>query len=276
MTDLYAVIGNPVEHSRSPLIHAEFARQTRQPVSYGKLYAEIAGFEAVVQRFREEGGRGVNVTVPFKRRAYALASSRSRRAEEAQAVNTLSFEADGIKADNTDGVGLVRDLTRNLGCAIQNRRVLVMGAGGAAYGVCGPLLDAGPATLVVANRTPDKAVDLATRFAGLFPAAPEVTGAGYAELEGREFDLVINATSAGLSGEMPALPAGVFAPGALAYDMVYGKDTPFLALAARAGARAADGLGMLVEQAAESFYLWRGMRPDTAPVIELLRGTSKC
>jgi shikimate dehydrogenase len=276
MTDLYAVIGNPVEHSRSPLIHAEFARQTRQPVSYGKLYAEIAGFEAVVQRFREEGGRGVNVTVPFKHRAYALASIRSRRAEEAQAVNTLSFEADGIKADNTDGVGLVRDLTRNLGCAIQNRRVLVMGAGGAAYGVCGPLLDAGPATLVVANRTPDKAMDLATRFAGLFPAAPEVTGAGYAELEGREFDLVINATSAGLSGEMPALPAGVFAPGALAYDLVYGKDTPFLALAARAGARAADGLGMLVEQAAESFYLWRGMRPDTAPVIELLRGTSKC
>jgi shikimate dehydrogenase len=276
MTDRYAVIGNPVEHSRSPLIHAEFARQTGQPVSYGKLYSEIADFEATVQRFRDEGGRGVNVTVPFKHRAYALASRSSRLAEEARAANTLVFDADETVGHNTDGVGLVRDLTDNLGCAIRGRRVLVMGAGGAAYGVCGPLLEAAPAALVVANRTPEKAVELATRFAALFPDASELAGAAYAELARREFDIVINATSAGLSGDMPALPAGVFARGALAYDMVYGKATPFLAAAVRAGARTADGLGMLVEQAAESFYLWRGMRPDTAPVIELLRGTLKC
>jgi shikimate dehydrogenase len=272
MTDRYAVIGNPVEHSKSPLIHAEFARQTGQPISYAKLYSELADFEATVQRFRDEGGRGANVTVPFKHRAYALASRPGRLAEEAQAANTLSFEAGEIVCHNTDGIGLVRDLTENLGCAIRDRRVLVMGAGGAAYGVCGPLLDAAPAALVVANRTPKKAVELATRFAALYPGAPEVAGASYAELDGREFDIVINATSAGLSGEMPALPEGVFARGALGYDMVYGKATPFLAAAARAGARTADGLGMLVEQAAESFYLWRGVRPLTTPVIALLRG----
>jgi shikimate dehydrogenase len=276
MTDRYAVIGNPVEHSRSPLIHTEFARQTAQPLSYDRLYSAIADFESTVQRFRDEGGRGVNVTVPFKHRAYALATRPSRLAEEAQAANTLVFDAGEIVAHNTDGVGLVRDLTDNLGCEIRHRRVLVMGAGGAAYGVCGPLLEAAPAMLIVANRTPEKAVELATRFAGLFPDASEVAGAGYAALAGREFDIVINATSAGLSGEMAALPDGVFAQGALAYDMVYGKATPFLAAAGRAGARTADGLGMLVEQAAESFYLWRGLRPDTAPVIELLRGTLKC
>jgi shikimate dehydrogenase len=272
MTDRYAVIGNPVEHSKSPVIHAEFARQTGQPISYGKLYSALADFEATVQRFRDEGGRGVNVTVPFKHRAYALASLPGRLAEEAQAANTLSFEAGEIVGHNTDGVGLVRDLTDNLGCAIRDRRVLLMGAGGAAYGVCGPLLAAAPAALVVANRTAEKAADLATRFAALFPGASEVVGAAYAALEGREFDLVINATSAGLSAQMPALPAGVFARGALAYDMVYGKATPFLAAAVRAGARTADGLGMLVEQAAESFYLWRGVRPLTAPVIARLRG----
>jgi shikimate dehydrogenase len=270
MTDRYAVIGNPVAHSRSPRIHAEFARQTGEAVSYGKLHAELPDFEAVVQRFREEGGRGLNVTVPFKHRAYELATRRSARAEQAGAVNTLRFDGGEIFGDNTDGVGLVRDLTVNLACPIAGRRVLLLGAGGASYGVCGPLLDEKPAALAIANRTRDKAVELAHRFASFFPAIG-VTGTGYDEIAGREFDVVVNATSAGLSGEMPRLQAAVFAAGALAYDMVYGRTTPFMQFAGNAGARTADGLGMLVEQAAESFAIWRGVRPRTAPVIALLR-----
>ncbi|HEX2830412.1 MAG TPA: shikimate dehydrogenase [Burkholderiales bacterium] len=270
MTDRYAVIGNPVAHSKSPRIHAEFARQTGEDIAYEKLHAELAEFEAAVQRFGDEGGRGLNVTVPFKHRAHALASRSSVRAEQAGAVNTLAFGADGIAGDNTDGVGLVRDLTVNLGCEIAGRRVLLVGAGGASFGVCGPLLDRQPACLVIANRTVEKAVALAQRFAGYYPGA-DLIGIGYDALGGRAFDVVINATSAGLSGEMPALGKTVFARGALAYDMVYGRATPFLELAADAGARTADGLGMLVEQAAESFFVWRGVRPDTAPVIALLR-----
>jgi shikimate dehydrogenase len=270
MTDRYAVIGNPVAHSKSPRIHAEFARQTGQDISYGKLHAELEDFEAAVQRFRDEGGRGLNVTVPFKHRAHALASRPSLRAEQAGAVNTLVFAADGIAGDNTDGVGLVRDLTVNLGCEIAGRRVLLLGAGGASFGVCGPLLDRKPAALVIANRTEEKAVGLAQRFSRYYPDA-DLAGAGYPAIAGRAFDLVVNATSAGLSGKMPPLSRAAFAPGAVAYDMVYGRATPFLELAAEAGARTADGLGMLVEQAAESFRLWRGVRPDTAPVIALLR-----
>ena len=270
MTDRYAVIGNPVAHSKSPRIHAEFARQTGEAISYEKLHAELPDFEIAVQRFRDAGGRGLNVTVPFKHRAYELATRRSARAEQAGAVNTLRFEGDEIFADNTDGVGLVRDLTANLGCPIAGRRVLLLGAGGASYGVCGPLLDEKPAALAIANRTRDKAIGLAQRFASFFPAIA-VTGAGYDELGGREFDVVINATSAGLSGEMPPLAPGVFAAGALAYDMVYGRTTPFMRFAADTGVRSADGLGMLVEQAAESFAIWRGVRPQTAPVIAVLR-----
>jgi shikimate dehydrogenase len=270
MTDRYAVIGNPVAHSQSPRIHAEFARQTGEDIVYGKLHAELPDFEAAVQRFRDEGGRGLNVTVPFKHRAYALASRRSDRAAQAGAVNTLSFEAD-VLGDNTDGVGLVRDLVANLDCEIAGRRVLLLGAGGASYGVCGPLLDEKPATLAIANRTRGKAVALAQRFASTYASA-QVTGAGYDEIGGGVFDVVINATSAGLAGEMPPLHARVFAPGALAYDMVYGRLTPFLEFAAKAGARTADGLGMLVEQAAEAFTLWRRVRPQTAPVIKRLRG----
>ena len=271
MTDRYAVIGNPVAHSKSPRIHAEFARQTGETLVYERLHAELADFERAVQRFREEGGRGLNVTVPFKHRAFELAARRSTRAEDAGAVNTLSFDGEEIAGDNTDGVGLVRDLVNNLGCPIAGRRVLLMGAGGASYGVAGPLLGERPASLTIVNRTADKAVALAQRFAGAHAGLP-IDGAGYEEVEGRSFDVIVNATSAGLSGELPALGKSAFAPGALAYDMMYGRSTPFLDLAASAGARAADGLGMLVEQAAQSFAIWRGVRPQTAPVIALLRG----
>jgi shikimate dehydrogenase len=271
MTDQYAVIGNPVAHSKSPLIHAEFARQTRQDLVYSALFAGDA-FEAAVERFREEGGRGLNVTLPFKHRAFVLAHERTARAEHALAVNTLSFDGGAIRGDNTDGAGLVRDLVVNLGFALRGRSVLLMGAGGASYGVCGPLLDAAPAALVVANRTVGKAVALCRHFAELRGGSGPLSASGYGELAGARFDLVVNATSAGLSGGLPALPEGVFAPGALAYDMVYGRPTPFLELARASGARTADGLGMLVEQAAESFHVWRGVRPETRNVIAMLRG----
>lgn len=270
MTDQYAVIGNPVAHSKSPLIHAEFARQTGQVLTYVALHAEDAAFETVVQRFRVAGGRGMNVTLPFKHRAFALASQRTPRAEYAQAVNTFTFEGDLARGDNTDGVGLVRDLTVHLRCTLAGRRILLMGAGGAAYGVCAPLLDAEPATLVVANRTREKAVRLCAHF-GAHLLAARLSPSNYAELAGMQFDLVINATSAGLSGAMPALPRGLYASGALAYEMAYGRPTAFLAHAHVEGARTADGLGMLVEQAAESFHVWRGVRPRTEPVLALLR-----
>jgi shikimate dehydrogenase len=270
MTDRYAVIGNPVAHSKSPLIHAEFARQTGEDIEYGKLHVELADFEAAVERFRAEGGRGLNVTVPFKHRAYALAARHSGRAEEAGAANTLKLDGADLEADNTDGVGLVRDLVKNLGCKITGRRLLLMGAGGASYGVAGPLLDEKPAAVTFVNRAPDKAAAMAQRFA-LAHAGIPISAVSYDELSGHAFDVIVNATSAGLSGELPPLPGSAFAPGALAYEMMYGRSTPFVELAVRAGARTADGLGMLVEQAAESFYVWRGVRPETAPVIALLR-----
>jgi len=272
MTDRYAVIGNPVAHSKSPLIHAEFARQTGQDIEYGRLLAPLDGFCASVEAFRRAGGRGLNVTLPFKLEAFALADARSERALDAEAVNTLKFEGERVFGDNTDGVGLVRDLESNLGFAIAAKRVLLMGAGGATRGVMGPLLAAMPAALIVGNRTVEKAQRLVERVRGRSPRA-DLRASGYAQLDGEAFDLVINATSASLSDSVPALPAGTFASGSLAYDMMYGKGlTPFLALAQRQGAaRLADGLGMLVEQAAESFYFWRGVRPQTAPVIAQLK-----
>ena len=271
MSDKYAVIGNPVAHSKSPLIHAAFARQTREDLVYSALFAPEDAFESAVQRFRDEGGRGLNVTLPFKHRAFALAGNRSVRAGHALAVNTLSFEAGAIHGDNTDGAGLVRDLVVNLGFALRGRAILLMGAGGASYGVCGPLLDEKPAALAVANRTIAKAVALCRHFQDVRSDAGALSASGYGDLAGKRFDLVINATSAGLGGEMPALPEDLFAAGALAYDMVYGKQTHFLAFAKARGARTADGLGMLVEQAAESFHVWRGVRPETGPVLDLLR-----
>ena len=272
MTDRYAVVGNPVAHSKSPLIHAEFARQTGQDLEYSRLLAPLDGFRATVEAFRSAGGSGLNVTLPFKLEAFELAQRLSDRARDAAAVNTLKFTADGIFGDNTDGVGLVRDLEGNLGVAIAGRRVLLMGAGGAAQGVAGPLLAACPAALVVGNRTVDKARALVERFRARAGRA-DVRGSGYAELAGRQFDLVINATSASLSDTVPQLPDAIFAAGCAAYDMMYGKGlTPFLELAQRQGAsRLADGLGMLVEQAAESFFVWRGVRPLTAPVIAKLK-----
>ena len=271
MPDKYAVIGNPVAHSKSPLIHAEFARQTGEDVSYAAILAAHGDFETAVERFRSEGGRGMNVTLPFKHRAHALAHKRSARAEQALAVNTLAFESDGVHGDNTDGVGLTRDLMVNLGRVLRGQRILLMGAGGASFGVCGPLLEENPAQLTVANRTKAKALALCEHFGAVHPGARVLSGCSYEELEGRSFDLVVNATSASLAGEMPNLPPGVFAAGALGYDMVYGRSTPFLEFAVAQGAQGADGLGMLVEQAAESFRIWRGVSPDTAPVIALLR-----
>jgi len=269
MTDRYAVFCNPITHSKSPRIHAAFAEQTGQNLAYEARLAPLDGFAAAVAGFRDEGGRGANVTVPFKEQAYALSTSLSARARAAGAVNTLTFAADDVLGDNTDGVGLVNDLTGNLGLDLAGKRILLMGAGGAARGVMPPLLEQGPAELFIVNRTAAKAEELVALAYSQGVGATLAAG-GYADVSGR-FDLVINATAASLSGDLPPLPAGLFADGALAYDMMYGKDTPFLAFARREGARCADGLGMLVEQAAEAFFLWRGVRPVTAPVIALLR-----
>jgi shikimate dehydrogenase len=265
MIDRYAVIGNPVAHSKSPWIHAEFARQTKQAMTYERIEAPLDGFARTVDAFCAAGGRGTNVTLPFKDQAFAYCGSAvSERAGAAGAVNTLIFENGGVHGDNTDGVGLLRDITVNRGRAIAGLRVLLMGAGGAAQGVLGPLLGALPQRLVIANRTVEKARALARRFGA-------ASGGGYDELEDEQFDLLINATSAGLRDEAPPLSPGAFAPGALGYDMVYGRDTPFLSMARAAGAEVSDGLGMLVEQAAESFQIWRGVAPDTSAVLAALR-----
>jgi len=272
MTDQYAVIGNPVEHSLSPVIHAEFARATGQGISYGRLLAPLDAFRTAALEFRERGGRGLNVTLPFKQEAWRLADSHAPGALVAGAVNTLKFEDGRITGHNTDGTGLTRDLKDNLGCSIRGRRLLLMGAGGAVYGVMEPLLRELPQVVVVANRTLEKAVALVGHFETLQKfAALGVSARPYGALAGLRFDIVINATSAGLTDVMPPLPRDIFAPGALAYEMVYGRSTLFMRFAAECGARAADGLGMLVEQAAESFFIWRGVRPATAPVIRALR-----
>jgi shikimate dehydrogenase len=271
MTDRYAVIGNPIAHSKSPLIHAAFARATGEDVAYEALLAPLDAFAATVRAFFAAGGRGANVTVPFKQQAYALADEATDGAHKALAANVLEMRNGRIVAHNTDGIGLLRDLTRNLGCAVCGRRVLLMGAGGASWGVAGPLLQAGPSRFTVVNRTADKAVALVRHFAQAGgDCTPEALT--YAELGGQSFDVIINATSAGLTGAMPPLPESVFAAESYAYDMVYGKATPFMRYAREHGARVADGTGMLVEQAAESFYIWRGVRPETAPVIAMLRG----
>jgi len=263
MTERYAVIGHPVAHSKSPWIHARFAEATAQDIEYGLLEAPPEGFEGAAQAFRAAGGRGLNVTVPFKEAAFRYCQDVSERARLAQTVNTLVF-ADRVFGDNTDGVGLVRDLERNLGLRLEGKRVLLMGAGGAGQGVVGALLEARVGTLTVANRTLGRAQALAARFAGALASA-------YESLEG-PFDLVVNATSAGLSDDEIALPSDVLGKGTLAYDMTYGRDTAFLRQSRSAGARACDGLGMLVEQAAESFFIWRKVRPATAPVLAGLRG----
>lgn len=270
MTDRYAVIGNPIAHSKSPLIHAAFAEQTGQDIAYDRILGSLTDFAADLRRFFAEGGRGLNVTLPFKEQAHTLADERSEAAAVAGAVNTLIRLADGrLRGDNTDGVGLVRDLIQNHGFEFKERRVLLVGAGGAARGVLKPLLETGLEQLTIVNRTVAKALELARLGAAFGP----VEGLGFDGLAGRRFDLIINATSAGLAGEVPPLPDDCLAPGGWVYDMLYGDQmTPFCRWgAAHSAERALDGLGMLVEQAAESFWLWRGVRPDTAPVIAKLR-----
>jgi len=276
MTDRYAVIGNPIGHSKSPLIHSEFARQTGQDMEYGRLLGNLEDFCAEVHRFFGSGGCGMNVTVPFKEEAWRISSARSPEAESAGAVNTLRLGQGGeLRGDNTDGVGLLRDLTENNGFELVGMRVLLLGAGGAARGVLRPLLEGGPAELVVANRTAAKAAALAAASRGHGP----LRGSGLDALAGGRFDLIINATSAGLAGKVPSLPDDCLAPHGWTYDMLYGEGhTPFCRWGAAHGAdRTLDGLGMLVEQAAESFFLWRGVRPVTGPVIALLRrgGTTR-
>ena len=275
MSDRYAVIGNPIAHSRSPFIHARFAAQTGQDLVYDRLLAPLDGFAAAVQAFVESGGRGLNVTVPFKEQAFALAGRRSPRVEAAGAANTLSFDSNGWTAENTDGIGLVRDLTVRHGVALAGQRVVVLGAGGAASGVVLPLLEAGVRDVLIVNRTAARAVALASRLAGAAGPQTAVVGRGLDGLDAESAAgaLLINATSAGLSDARLPIADEVFAAAAFAYDMVYGaRPTAFLAQAAALGCpRQADGLGMLVEQAAESFRLWRGVAPQTDPVYRQLR-----
>jgi shikimate dehydrogenase len=274
-TDRYAVIGHGISYSRSPQIHARFAAQCRQSLDYGIIDAPADGFLAAAQAFFDGGGRGLNVTVPFKQEACAFAGTLTPRAHDAGAVNTLAMLADGtLLGDNTDGAGLVRDLRHNLGCALEGARVLLLGAGGAAHGVVLPLLGAGVAGVVIANRTPERALHLAAQFAGR-GAVHALGDAGAMQLaaHGPEgFELIANATAASSAGELPGIPDHAIGATTLAYDLGYTQpQTAFMQWARAAGAaRTVNGLGMLVEQAAESFLLWRGVRPNTTPVLEAL------
>ncbi|KUM02402.1 shikimate dehydrogenase [Chromobacterium subtsugae] len=269
MTDRYAVIGNPISHSQSPFIHQEFARALGQDISYEKLFAELGAFRPQVEAFVAAGGKGLNITLPFKGDAFRFAQEVTERARAAEAVNTLTFRDGKVYGDNTDGVGLVRDIVENLDYPIAGQRVLILGAGGAVRGVLEPILQQKPASLTIANRTVIKAEALAHHFARY----GKVEAVGYDALAGRSFDIIINATSTSLSNEMPPLPHGVFTARTLAYDMVYSSGlTPFLQRAQGENAgMLADGLGMLVEQAAESFSIWRGIQPDTRKVTNMLR-----
>jgi len=273
MTDHYAVIGNPIAHSKSPQIHTAFKQQTGEDIEYTtRICAPLDGFETEVRKFQEAGGKGLNVTVPFKHEAWNIVRSQGD-ARNAGAVNTIKFVDGQMLGYNTDGIGLVHDIRDNLRFAIKGKQVLLLGAGGAAHGVLEPLLQELPARVVIANRTLEKAQQLRAQFQTINGIPIDsVTASSYDGFQGERFDLVINATSAGLTGNMPPLPNDLFADGALAYEMVYGKTTPFMQFANAHGAfKVVDGLGMLVEQAAESFFIWRKVRPQTAPVIEMLR-----
>lgn len=267
--DDYAVMGNPISHSKSPSIHTLFAEQTQQSVLYTAIQVDLGGFKQAVGNFVATGGKGLNITVPFKQEAWELVSSRSERAERAGAVNTIKIENDRLFGDNTDGVGLVNDLTLNHGIELKNKNILLMGAGGAARGVLIPLLKQNPSSLFIANRSPDRAKDLALDFSD----AGEVQGGGYDAIAELKFDVVINATAASLQGELPPLPDALLNDNASCYDMMYSaKPTPFMLWATEHNAeKVLDGLGMLVEQAAESFYIWRNVKPETKNVIEKLR-----
>ncbi len=268
--DRYAVMGNPIGHSKSPQIHSQFARQTGQNLTYEALLVELDSFVAAVDKFQAEGGKGINITVPFKQQAWALVEDRSERAELAGAVNTILFRDDGSRyADTTDGVGMLQDITVNHQIELKGKCVLVLGAGGAVRGVLQPLLEQKPQFVILANRTADKAVELAKQFNDF----GDVFGCGFDVLPGQQFDVVINGTAASLEGEVPPLPDDLLADNACCYDMMYSAEpTAFQRWANQHGAaKSLDGLGMLVEQAAESFKLWRGVRPETQPVIAKLR-----
>ena len=268
--DRYVVAGNPVEHSQSPFIHAEFARQTGQVMAYGRLLWPLEGFADSLRALVESGAKGCNITVPFKFEAARIATRLSDRAALAQAANVLSFDAEGWRADNTDGIGLVRDLETNAGVSLRAKRVLLVGAGGAAAGLLGPLLQARPAEIVVANRTLDRARHLVERHQSM--AADAMLRASTLTECGEAFDIVINATASSLQGGAIPVSHRVLRPGALALDLMYGPAAQgFLDWAAAHGATGRDGLGMLVEQASAAFELWRGVRPDSAPVLKALR-----
>ncbi|HYN62675.1 MAG TPA: shikimate dehydrogenase [Rubrivivax sp.] len=268
----YAVLGNPVAHSQSPFIHAEFARQTGQPVEYTRVLCAMDGFAEAVRAFAASGGRGCNVTVPFKFQSSALAAQVTPRATLARAANLLRFDAGGWLADNTDGVGLVRDIERNADFRLQGRRVLLIGAGGAAAGVLGPLIEARPARLHVANRTPDKAAALVERHAALAQQLGVALSSSGLDDAGVSYDLVLNSSASSLGGAAVPVSSAVLQPGALAVDLMYGAAAlPFMAWARSLGAVPRDGLGMLVEQAAEAFFVWRGIMPDSRPVLRRLR-----
>jgi shikimate dehydrogenase len=267
--DRYAVIGHPVSHSRSPFIHARFAAQTGQNLTYDTIDAAPADFDAVVRDFFAQGGRGLNVTIPHKEAAARFAAELTPRARRAGAVNTLALRNDGsVLGDNTDGAGLARDMVNNHGISIAGRRVLLLGAGGAARGVLAPLLGLKPSQLTIVNRTVERAQELVQAFSDM----GHLSALAYSQLDNQPWDIVINATAASLSGELPALPPGIVSARSICYDLAYGRhETAFVRWAHERGvARAMDGLGMLVEQAAESFHLWRGVRPDTRSVLSEL------
>ena len=276
MTVSYAVIGHPIEHSKSPLIHAAFAKEAGIDLDYTRVLAPLDGFDATVRDLMARGFGGANVTVPFKFEAFALCDVLSEQALAAKAVNTLTFKQGQILGDNTDGVGLLADITQNLAVSLTGKQVLLMGAGGAAYGVVLPLLKAG-AVVTVANRTLKKAEELAQTFNQMAGACTDlcakVRASTYEGLRQQAFDVIVNATSAGLTDALPPITHENFAKDALAYDMMYGKETLFMQTARACGAQVADGLGMLVEQAAEAFWLWHHVRPQTAPVIRAFRAS---
>ncbi len=269
MADAYLVVGDPIKHSKSPQIHSQFAAVTGESLHYEAQRIEAGDFANDVSLFLQSGGRGLNVTVPHKQAAWQFADQLTDRAKRAGAVNTLIKQADGqVLGDTTDGVGLVTDLIKNQQVKLEAKRILILGAGGAVRGVIQPILEQHPAAVVIANRTVSKAEELARDFAALGP----ISASSFVEVEG-VYDVVINGTSASLQGELPPLPAGILAENASCYDMMYGSEpTPFMVWAkAEGAAKVIDGLGMLVEQAAESFFLWRGVRPATQPVIALMR-----
>jgi shikimate dehydrogenase len=270
----YAVYGSPIKHSKSPLIHQWFATQTGQNISYDAIEVTAPNFVNAVDRFFADGGKGLNCTVPLKELAWNYAENKSERAKYSKAVNTLILQEDGtVYGDNTDGIGLVRDLTNNQAICLDEKRILILGAGGASRGILEPLLEQSPGSIIIANRTVSKALELANEFVkkGI------VSGCGYADLNDKKFDLILNATSASLTGQLPPLPGSILEKNGICYDLAYGNEpTAFVRWGfERKAAKSLDGLGMLVEQAAEAFYLWRGVRPDTGPVIRELKNRNQ-